>query len=355
MIIESPTWPGLLAHLIRGEDLALGEANWAMDQLLRGSVGPERIAGFAVALRAKGESAAELQGLVAAMMRHALRIEIPGRVVDTCGSGGSGTQAINISTMAAVVVAATGTRVVKHGNRAASSTCGSADLLEELGVVIDLPPEAVVECAVTAGITFCFAPLFHPALRYVAAARRELGVATVFNFLGPLVNPAQPQAQIVGVSDAAIAPVVADVLAARGCSALVCRGDDGLDELTTTTTSRMWVVRDGTVNQQILDPRDVGIQHSDPAELRGAGPAHNADVARKVFAGATGPVRDAVLINAGAALAVHDGIGSSVEEGIVDGLRRASEAIDSGAALATLNKWVSLSHQLASLSLPVAR
>ncbi|HEX6920618.1 MAG TPA: anthranilate phosphoribosyltransferase, partial [Actinomycetes bacterium] len=193
-----PTWPGLLSALLRGEDLAAGDTGWAMEQVMLGEATPAQVAGFVVALRAKGESPDEVSGLVAAMLDHAVRIEVPGPAVDTCGTGGDRAHTVNISTMSAMVVAGTGARVVKHGNRAASSACGSADLLEELGVVVDLAPDAVVECVRRAGVAFCFAPRFHPALRHAAAPRRELGVATVFNFLGPLANPAQPSHQAVG-------------------------------------------------------------------------------------------------------------------------------------------------------------
>jgi anthranilate phosphoribosyltransferase len=239
------TWPALLTRLLRGEALAADETAWAMEQVMLGEATPAQVAGFVVALRAKGESPDEVSGLVTAMLGHAERIDVTEPAVDTCGTGGDRAHTVNISTMSAMVVAGTGARVVKHGNRAASSACGSADLLEELGVVVDLSPELVVECVDRAGIAFCFAPRFHPALRHAAAARRELGVATVFNFLGPLANPAQPGAQAVGVADPRMAAVMAQVLADRGVSALVFRGDDGLDELTPCETSQVWVVRDG--------------------------------------------------------------------------------------------------------------
>ena len=238
----STSWPALLTRLLRGEDLASEDTSWAMEQVMLGEATPAQVAGFVVALRSKGESPDEVAGLVAAMLDHAERIEVPGPAVDTCGTGGDRAHTVNISTMSAMVVAGAGARVVKHGNRAASSACGSADLLEELGVVVDLAPERVVECVERAGIAFCFAPRFHPALRHAAAARRELGVATVFNFLGPLANPAQPGAQAVGVADSRMAAVMAQVLADRGVSALVFRGDDGLDELTPCATSQVWVV-----------------------------------------------------------------------------------------------------------------
>ncbi|HEU4912609.1 MAG TPA: anthranilate phosphoribosyltransferase, partial [Actinomycetes bacterium] len=291
MATAASSWPALLTRLLRGEDLAAAETSWAMEQVMLGEATPAQVAGFVVALRAKGESADEVSGLVSAMLGHAERIEVAGPAVDTCGTGGDRAHTVNISTMSAMVVAGTGARVVKHGNRAASSACGSADLLEELGVVVDLDPELVVDCVDRAGIAFCFAPRFHPALRHAAAARRELGVATVFNFLGPLANPAQPGAQAVGVADARMAAVTAQVLADRGTSALVFRGDDGLDELTPCAPSSLWVVRDGTVTTEKVAPEDVGLTRSEPDALRGADAAFNADVTRRLLAGEGGPVR----------------------------------------------------------------
>lgn len=339
-----PTWPALLTTLLRGDSLSAAETGWAMDEIMRGEATPVQIAGFAVALRAKGESAAEVEGLVAAMLGHAARFSVEGPAVDTCGTGGDRAHTVNISTMAALVVRGAGATVVKHGNRAASSSTGSADLLEELGVVIDLPPEGVAGCIADAGIGFCFAPVFHPALRHAAVARRELGVATFFNFLGPLANPAQPSAQSVGVADARMAAVMAHVLADRGASALVFHGDDGLDELSIATTSRVWVVRDGDVREDSLDPAALGIEAAGPEALRGGDPAHNADVTRRFLAGEGGPVRDAVLLNAAAALVALDGpTGAPVAEQLRPALARAAEALDSGAAETALERWVTAS------------
>src|SRR5687767_2155879 len=298
----APSWPGLLTRLLRGEELTAAETGWAMGQVMGGEATPVQVAGFVVALRAKGESPDEVSGLVAAMLGVAERISVPRPAVDTCGTGGDRAHTVNISTMSAMVVAGTGARVVKHGNRAASSACGSADLLEELGVVVDLAPDLVVECVDKAGIAFCFAPRFHPALRHAAVARRELGVATIFNFLGPLANPAQPSAQAVGVADPRMAGVMAQVLADRGVSAVVFRGDDGLDELTPCAPSQVWVVRDGEVTREQVTPEDVGLERATVDSLRGADAAHNAEVARAFLAGQGGPVRDAVLLNAAAAL-----------------------------------------------------
>jgi anthranilate phosphoribosyltransferase len=340
MTTGTPTWPTVLSALLRREDLDAGAAQWAMGEVMAGDATPAQIAAFAVALRSKGETAAEMSGLAAAMLAAAHRIEMPGPAVDIVGTGGDRSHSVNISTMAALVVAGTGARVVKHGNRAASSSCGSADVLEELGVRLDLPPERVEELAGEVGITFCFAQVFHPSFRHVAVPRRELGVPTAFNFLGPLTNPAQPAATAVGVADATMAPLVAGVLAARGASALVFRGEDGLDELTTTGPSRVWVVSGGAVTEERLDPADLGIARGRLEDLRGADAPFNAAVARRFLAGEQGPVRDAVLLNAAAAL-VAAGVGAgSLTERMAEALQEAEAAVDSGSAARLLERWV---------------
>jgi anthranilate phosphoribosyltransferase len=344
------TWPHLLSTLLAGQDLALGEAGWAMQEILSGEATPAQIAGFVVALRAKGESVDEVEGLVQSMYEHAAPLTVPGRALDVVGTGGDRSSTVNISTMAALVAAGAGALVVKHGNRAASSQCGSADLVEELGISLQLPPQAVADVAASVGITFCFAPVFHPALRHAAAPRRELGVATTFNFLGPLANPARPAAQAVGVADARMAPIMAGVFARRGVDALVFRGDDGLDELTTTTTSTVWEVRGGETRQDRLDPVGLGLAPPPAHGLRGADAGYNADVTRRLLDGEPGPVRDAVVLNAGAALAVHAAEGGTLVERVGAGMARATDALDSGAAQATLRRWVEAS---ASLSQPV--
>ena len=344
----APTWPGVLTALLRGEDLATGDAAWAMEQVMLGEATPVQVAGFVVALRAKGEAPGEVAGLVGAMLAHGQRISVPGPVVDTCGTGGDRAHTVNISTMSAMVVAGTGARVVKHGNRAASSACGSADLLEELGVAVELSPDRVVECVRRAGVAFCFAPRFHPALRHAAAARRELGVATIFNFLGPLANPAQPAHQAVGVADPRMAGVMAQVLADRGASALVFRGEDGLDELTTGAASRVWVVHDGAVSETSVHPEDLGLPVSGVDALRGGDASHNAEVARRFLDGETGPVRDAVLLNAAAALVALSPDDRPLEAQLRDGIARAAEAVDSGAAARALDAWVTTSQELAA-------
>ncbi|MFJ2826230.1 anthranilate phosphoribosyltransferase [Streptomyces sp. NPDC087263] len=334
------SWPRLLNGLLDGRDLSADDTAWAMNLMMRGEATDAQIAGFAVALRAKGETVEEITGLVRMMYEHANVIEVPGRTVDIVGTGGDGAKTVNISTMAAIVIAGTGAKVVKHGNRAASSASGASDVLEKLGVNLQLTTERVAEVAEEAGITFCFAVKFHPALRHVGAARGQLGIRTVFNALGPLTNPARVKAQAVGVADPRMAPIVAGVFAERGNSSLVFRGDDGLDELTITSTSRVWVVRDGKVTEETFDPRDVGIDLVPIEALRGADSTYNADVARRLLDGETGPVRDAVLLNSAAALvALSPGDGPLAEQ-IRAGMAKAAEAVDSGAAKRTLERWV---------------
>ncbi|MGW5778829.1 anthranilate phosphoribosyltransferase [Streptomyces sp. NPDC003863] len=338
------SWPVLLNGLLDGNDLSADDTAWAMDLIMSGEATDAQIAGFMVALRAKGETVQEITGLVRTMYAHANTIEVPGPAVDIVGTGGDGAKTVNISTMASIVVAGTGTKVVKHGNRAASSASGSSDVLEKLGINLNLTPRRVAEVAEEAGITICFAVKFHPSLRHVAAARGQLGIRTTFNVLGPLTNPAKVRAQAVGVADPRMAPVVAGVFAERGNSALVFRGDDGLDELTTTSTSRVWVVKDGGVTEERFDPRDVGIDLVPLEALRGADASYNADVARRLLAGETGPVRDAVLLNAAAALtALEPGTGTLAEQ-LSAGIAKAAESIDSGAARRSLERWIAASN-----------
>ncbi|MEV5018204.1 anthranilate phosphoribosyltransferase [Streptomyces sp. NPDC053780] len=335
-------WAALIDTLLDGNDLRSEETDWAMERIMAGEAGAAALAGLLVALRAKGETAEEVEGLTRAMLRHALPLPVAGPALDIVGTGGDGSHSVNISTMSAIVAAGAGARVVKHGNRSASSSCGSADVLEELGVVLDLPVHEVAEVAYEAGITFCFAPVFHPALRHASATRRELGVRTVFNLLGPLCNPATPAAQAVGVAAAdALAPV-AGVLAGRGVSALVFRGDDGMDELTVTTTSRVLSVHRGQVREDVLDPRDLGFRLARPEELRGGDRRRNARVARDVLDGAPGPVRDAVLLSAAAGLAALRPSSAPLTERLADGVRQAREAIDSGAAAGVLERWAAV-------------
>ncbi|MET9580282.1 anthranilate phosphoribosyltransferase [Streptomyces massasporeus] len=337
------SWPALLNSLLDLKNVPARETEWAMDQVMSGVAGPVRLAGLLVALRAKGETVEEIDGLVRAMRRHAVPLDVPGPSVDIVGTGGDGSNSVNISTMSAIVAAGAGLRVVKHGNRSASSACGSADLLEELGVTLELPADDIAAVAEEAGITFCFAPAFHPAMRYAAGPRRELGVRTVFNALGPLLNPASPTGTAIGVADARLASLLAGVLARRGSSGLVFRGDDGMDELTVTTTSTIWSVTDTGVHRETFDPRDIGIGLAAPGALAGGDRAHNARVARDVLAGRRGPVRDAVLLSAAAgAAALLRGDGRPVTEKLADGVERAAESVDSGAAAAVLERWAAV-------------
>jgi anthranilate phosphoribosyltransferase len=338
------SWPPLLSALLAGESLSTDDTAWAMSEIMSGAATPAQIAGFAIALRAKGETTDEVIGLARVMLAHAAPLALDGPMVDTCGTGGDRAATVNISTLAALVVRGAGGRVVKHGNRAASSACGSADLLEELGVVVDLAPDAVRRCIESAGIGFCFAPIFHPAFRHTGPPRRELGVATVFNFLGPLTNPAQPPAQAVGVADERMAGVMAGVLAARGTSALVFRGTDGLDELSVSAPSRVWVVAGGEVREDRVDPGELGIPAAASDALRGGDAPHNAAVTRRLLAGEMGPIRDAVVLNAAAAFVALDGpTAAPVGEQLAAALPRAAESIDSGGAAAALESWIAAS------------
>ncbi|MGI9008164.1 MAG: anthranilate phosphoribosyltransferase [Streptosporangiaceae bacterium] len=347
--MEPLSWAALLGQLIKGESLSADAAAWAMTEIMSGAATQAQIAGFGIALRMKGETPAEVDGLASAMLRLATPLSIPGRLTDLVGTGGDRARTVNISTMGAIVAAAAGARVIKHGNRAASSACGAADVLEALGVVIDLPPAATEKLAQETGVVFLFAPLYHPALRHTAVPRRELGVPTVFNFLGPVANPARPQAQAVGVADPRMGPVLAGVLAARGSSALVFHGDDGLDELTTTGPSTVWIVRDGAVAESRFDPAELGVPRCEPGDLRGGAPAENAAVARAVLGGEAGPVRETVLVNAAAALAAEAGAPEPgrLVQALADSSGRAAEAIDSGAAAGLLERWALASQRMA--------
>jgi anthranilate phosphoribosyltransferase len=347
MTAPSPTWSGLLSRLVARHDLDEAETAWAMREIMSGAATPAQVAGFAVALRAKGEAPAEVAGMAATMVERATPVQLPMPCVDIVGTGGDGAHTVNISTMAAVVTAAAGAPVAKHGSRAASSSSGSADVLEALGVVIDLPAAGVVHCVAEAGIGFFFAPVFHPGMRHVAGPRREMGIGTVFNFLGPLSNPARPAASAIGCADARMAPVLAEVIARRGRRALVFRGDDGLDELTTATTSAVWVVRDGEVVPDRVDPGALGLPVPVDGALRGGDAPANADVVRRLVAGERGPVRDAVLLNAAAALTAFDEGAGRLHDQLAAGLDRAAAAVDDGRAAALLDRWAAVSQEAA--------
>jgi len=349
---HGPTWPALIRALIEGQALSASQTTWAMNEIMDGAASPAQIAGFGVGLRAKGETPEEMAGLAAGMLAHATPISIPGPVTDLVGSGGDGAHTVNVSTMATIVAAAAGARMVKHGNRAASSACGAADVLEALGVAIDLPPAATEALFADVGVAFLFAPLYHPALRHAGPVRAQLGVPTAFNYLGPLTNPARPTSLAVGVADPRMGPVLAGVLAGRGNSAIVFHGE-GIDELTTTGRSQVWVVAGGAVAPAEFDPAALGLPAASLADLRGGDAAHNAGVVRAVLAGEPGPVRDIVVLNAAAGLAAAGGLAQvtsadALVKALADGLSRAAEAIDSGAAERLLARWAETSRRLAA-------
>ena len=322
-----------------------------MDQIMTGAASPAQIAGFAVSMKMKGPTSAEVKELADTMLAHARRVptDVIGReTVDVVGTGGDGANTVNLSTMASMVVAASGVPVVKHGNRAASSLSGGADTLEALGVRIDLGPDDVARCIAEVGIGFAFAPEFHPSYRHASVVRREIGVPTVFNLLGPLTNPAAPRAGLIGCAWGELAEVMAGVFATRGSSVLVVHGDDGLDELTTTTTSTIWRVQAGTVERLSFDPGAFGFERADLSELTGGDAEANAESVRQVFGGAKGAVRDAVILNAAGAMVAHAGLSSDAKwvPAWETGLARAADAIDSGAAEHLLARWVRFTQQL---------
>ncbi|HEU0190908.1 MAG TPA: anthranilate phosphoribosyltransferase [Mycobacterium sp.] len=341
----SGAWAQVLGRLTAGADLDTGQAAWVMEQIIDGSATPAQIAAFGVSMKMKGPTAAELSELAEAILGRAHKMPSDATgvdAVDVVGTGGDGVNTVNLSTMAAIVVAATGIPVVKHGNRAASSLSGGADTLEALGVRIDLGPDEVARSVAEVGIGFCFAPKFQPSYRNASTARREIGIPTVFNLLGPLTNPAQPRAGLIGCAFGELAEVMAKVFAARRCSVLVVHGDDGLDELTTTTTSTIWRVQAGTVDRLTFDPAGFGFARADVGQLVGGDAQANAEEARSVLGGSAGPVRDAVVLNAAGAIVAHAGLSSAAEwlPSWEDGLARAVEAIDSGAAEQLLARWV---------------
>ncbi|HKW06384.1 MAG TPA: anthranilate phosphoribosyltransferase [Candidatus Dormibacteraeota bacterium] len=327
-----------LAKLVKCENLTEEEAGAAFEIIIRGDATPSQIAGFLVALRMKGETAEEIAGFARAARAMATPIEVEGALLDTCGTGGDGLATFNISTLSAIVAAACGARVAKHGNRAASSLCGSADVLEKLGVKIDLTPEGVARCINEVGIGFMFAPVFHPSFRFAGATRRELGMRTVFNVLGPLCNPAGAKYQALGVADATMAGKMAEVLQRLGVErAIVFHADDGMDELSVASPSHVIEV-DGSRKDYELDPAELGLARAPIESMRGGGPEENAQLAREVLGGAKGPRRDVVLLNASAALRA-----SGIARDWKEGLGFAAEAIDSGRAGQTLDRWATVS------------
>jgi anthranilate phosphoribosyltransferase len=329
-----------IARLVKRQDLTEEEAAGAFEIIIRGDATPSQIAGFLVALRMKGETAEEIAGFARTARAMATPIEVDGALLDTCGTGGDGLATFNISTLSAIVAAACGARVAKHGNRAASSLCGSADVLERLGVKIDLTPEGVARCINEAGIGFLFAPVFHPSFRFAGATRRELGLRTVFNVLGPLCNPAGAKYQALGVADASLASKMADVLVRLEVErAIVFHAADGMDELSVASPSFVIEV-DGQRKEYELDPVELGLAHAPVESMRGGGPEENARLAREVLGGAKGPRRDVVLLNSAAALRA-----SGLARDWKEGLGLAAEAIDSGRAGEVLDRWARLSQE----------
>jgi anthranilate phosphoribosyltransferase len=337
-----PGWPAVLGALSAGDALEGDIARAAMSEILDGAASPAQIAGFIVALRMKGETVDEMTGMLAAMLDAAERVELPAGdpVVDVVGTGGDRAHTINVSTLAALVLAGAGGRVCKHGNRAASSSAGSADVLEALGVRIDCGPAEVARCVAHAGIGFCFAPRYHPAMRHAGPTRRELGIPTVFNILGPLANPAGAQRLMIGVADATMAERMALVLAARGSErAFIVHGDDGLDELTIATTSQVVELRDGEVRSYSVDPAGLGIEPAPVESVVGGDPATNAALARRVLDGEKGPHRDIVTLNAAAGLVV-----AGLADDLTAGLELARVTIDEGRAAGALDSLVASSN-----------
>jgi anthranilate phosphoribosyltransferase len=338
----SITWPDVLGTLLAGRSLTRNEAAGAMERIMEGDATPAQLGAFLAGMRAKGETVEEITGLVETMRRFALAVDVDGPLVDTCGTGGDRLGSINVSTIASLVVAGAGIKVAKHGNRAASSRCGSADLLEELGVKIDLGPEGVQACVRDAGMGFCFAPVFHPSMRHAGPTRRELGVPTVFNFLGPLTNPARATRQAIGVSDPQMAPKMVEVLRALGSEHVVAfHGSDGLDEITITGPTALWELKEGEISAGEVDPAALGIAAASPDELRGGSVTDNAKVALEVLSGSPGAARDLVLANAAAGLLVG---GAAPTLG--DAVPIAAETIDSGRARRVLDRLVEVSNRV---------
>ena len=343
---DSPTWPYILTELLNGSDLSVAEATWSMEQVISGEATSAQIAAFLVALRAKGESDNEIVGFRDAILEKSVALPVDSMALDIVGTGGDRFGTVNVSTMASVVAAASGVPVIKHGNRAVSSTSGASDVLSALGIDLTLSPDAVASSLTQTGITFAFASAFHPGFRHAAPVRAELGVPTVFNYLGPLCNPARPEASAVGVAHLDRVPLIVGVFQTRGATALVFRGDDGLDELTTTGHSHVWEVSRGTVKEHDLDPRDLGIARATIEDLAGGDAVHNAQIVHEVLGGGRGPVRDIVVLNAAAGLVSFELAKdpAQVQRAILDRFRDkmavAEEAIDSGAAARKLDEWI---------------
>ena len=340
-------WDSHISRLDSGLDLETPDVQWCMNEILTGNADIDVIKRFLLALKAKGETADEVGALVAQMYQHCAPITIKERAVDTVGTGGDGAHTINISTTAAIIAAAAGVKVVKHGNRAASSKSGAADLLEALGINIGLNGVGVEKTFAELGIGFCFAPVFHPAMRFAAPARKELATPTVFNILGPLANPAKPQAAAIGVANEGMHLVMAQVLSDRGVDGFVFRGDDGLDEITLATTTSVLTIGGGKIVRDVIDPLDFDFQPAPISALVGGDATENARITMAIFAGEKGAPRDAVLLNAAAAIAAYEGkVDLNLHDRMTRGLSRAIEAIDSGAATRLVAQWAELTQKL---------
>lgn len=337
---EGFSWGRAITTLLSGESLSDEQTAAAMSEIMEGAATPAQIAGFVVALRSKGETTEEIVGLVRTMRSYGREVVAGDDVVDTCGTGGDRAGTFNVSTAAALVCAGAGARVAKHGNRAASSKCGSADVLETLGVRLDLEPQAVATCIAEAGMGFCFAPVFHPAMRHAAVPRRELGIATVFNFLGPLTNPAGARRQALGVSDPSMIKPMVDTLRRLGSERVVAfRGEDGLDELTLSGPSHVVELVEGEIQERRIEPGDVGFDVAPLEAVRGGSAEDNAGAIRSVLAGDAGPKRDIVVLNAAAGL-----VAAGKANDLRAGADLAASAIDSGAAAEALEKLVAVSN-----------
>ena len=347
--MSSLDWAGIIAKVENGLDLSPLEAQSVMREVLEDRADKELLKSFLIALKNKGETPEEVGALVAQMYQFCAPITINERAVDTVGTGGDGAHTINISTTAAIIAAAAGSRVVKHGNRAASSKSGAGDLLEALGVAINLDGAKVAQTVSELGIGFCFAPIFHPAMRFAAPARKELATATVFNILGPLANPAKPKAAAIGVANERMHLVMAQVLAERGVEGFVFRGDDGLDEITLATTTSILTIGNGEISSDRIDARDFSLANAPISALVGGDAQENARITKAIFTGERGAPRDAVLLNAAAAIAAFDGeFELSIHERLSKSLKKATESVDSGKANSLLGEWVLLSNKIAS-------
>jgi len=344
---SSLSWPRILGTLVEKQNLSIFEATWAMKQVMAGQATSAQLAGLLVALRIKGETVDEIVGFRDAVLENALPLDVDPMVLDIVGTGGDPYGAVlNISSVASVIAAASGVPVIKHGNRGASSASGASDVLSSLGLDLTIPPQRVAEVLAETGITFAFAAMFHPGFRHAGPTRTELGISTLFNVLGPLCNPARPEASAVGVSSLERVPLVVGVFQTRGATALVYRGDDGIDKLTTTGHSHIWEISLGAVTEHDLDPLDLGVPRADIESLLGADPGHNAGVIRSVLAGESGPVRDIVLLNAAAGLVSFalandpDQVRVPILDRLADKMEIAAQVVDSGAAAAKLEQWV---------------